>query len=183
MILNSLDLIQITRDRIIVGFSTLPTLYDWLNTIILILIYGLIALPLGFWSNFLQLNVQFSGTVAAKIIATSLIAPAILEELFFRVIILPLPSENVTVKILLITSTISLILFVIYHPVNGITFFPSGKETFFNPVFLCLATLLGLICTVSYLQSGSIWIPVTIHWIVVVIWLLFLGGREKLKML
>ncbi len=114
---------------------------------------------------------------------TSLIAPAILEELLFRVILLPQSSENLASQSVFTWSLVSLLLFVIYHPLNGITFFPAARETFFNPVFLCLATLLGLICTVAYLQSGSIWIPVIIHWLTVVIWLLYLGGIKQLRLI
>lgn len=175
-------LTEVIGERIFLGFATFPTFADWLKGIVLMLVYSLIALPFGWWSNFLQLDLQFFRKFAIRIIATSLIAPAILEELFFRVILLPCATENMNLKNVLIWSAISLVLFIIYHPLNGITFFSAGRETFFDPVFLCLATFLGLICTVAYLQSGSIWIPVSIHWLTVVIWLLFLGGINKLKL-
>lgn len=167
--------------RVILGFSNLPAVTDWLNAILLIFIYAVIALPVGFLLNFLQLDLQDSRKIVIKIITTSLVAPGILEELVFRVILLPQPSENLTFQIVSIWSLISLLLFVIYHPLNGITFFTAGRETFFNPVFLFLAALLGLICTVAYLQSGSIWISVVIHWLIVVIWLLCLGGVQRLN--
>ena len=167
--------------RVILGFSNLPTVTDWLDAIFLIIIYTVIALPVGFWLNFLQLDLQDSRKIVIKIITTSLIAPGILEELVFRVILLPQPSENLTFQTISIWSLISLLLFVIYHPLNGITFFAAGRETFFNPVFLFLAALLGLICTVAYLRSGSIWISVVIHWLIVVTWLLCLGGIQRLK--
>ena len=167
--------------RVIVGFSNLPTVNDWLNGIVLIFVYAVIALPIGFWLNFLQLDFQYSRKIVIKIMTTYFIAPAILEELVFRVVLLPQPSENLTFKTIFIWSFISLLLFIIYHPLNGITFFPAGRETFFHPVFLFLAALLGLICTVTYLQSGSIWIPIVIHWLTVITWLLCLGGMKKLK--
>lgn len=173
--------VDIVIQRVIFGISNLPTVTDWLNVIILILIYGVIALTVGFWLNFLQLDIQSSRKIIIKIMTTSFIAPAILEELVFRVILLPQPSEYISFQALLVWSLVSLLLFIIYHPLNGITFFPAGRETFFNPVFLFLATLLGSICTIAYLQSGSIWTPVVIHWLTVVIWLLCLGGIKKLK--
>ncbi|MDJ0648845.1 MAG: CPBP family glutamic-type intramembrane protease [Xenococcaceae cyanobacterium MO_188.B19] len=173
--------IDIVIQRVIWGFSNLPTVNDWLNGIILILVYAVIALPVGFWLNFLQLDIQYSGKIVIKIMTTSFIAPAILEELVFRVVLLPQSSEYVSFKALLVYSIISLLLFIIYHPLNGITFFPAGRKTFFNPVFLFLAALLGLICTIAYLRSGSIWISVVIHWLTVVTWLLCFGGMKKLK--
>ena len=169
--------------RVIWGFSNLPTVPDWLNGIVLILVYAVIALPIGFWLNFLQLDIQYSRKIVIKIMTTSLIAPAILEELVFRVILLPQPSKYVSFKAVLVCSIVSILLFIIYHPLNGITFFSAGRETFFNPVFLFLAALLGLICTIAYLQSGSIWISVVIHWLTVVTWLLCLGGIQKLKII
>jgi predicted Abi (CAAX) family protease len=75
---------------------------------------------------------------------------------------------------------LSLFLFVVYHPLNALSFFSRGIETFFNRIFLTLAALLGMLCSLTYLQSGSLWTPVVIHWLVVVVWLLLLGGYRKL---
>ncbi|MFB2837851.1 type II CAAX prenyl endopeptidase Rce1 family protein [Floridanema evergladense] len=77
-------------------------------------------------------------------------------------------------------GSLSLVLFIIYHPMNAVTFFPAGRKTFFNPIFLLLAAVLGIVCSVVYLQSGSLWLPVIIHWLVVVVWLVFLGGYKQL---
>jgi predicted Abi (CAAX) family protease len=41
-----------------------------------------------------------------------------------------------------------------------------------DPRFLVQVTLLGLACSLAYLVSGSIWPPVLIHWLTVVVWLL-----------
>ena len=183
LLLSIAILIEAISGRVLLGLSTIPTVNDWLNTIVLLLTYAIIALPFGFWLNFLQLDWQFSRKIALKVIATSLVTPAIFEELLFRVILLPQPSGHMDFESLFLYSIISLLLFVIYHPLNAITFFPNGRETFFNPVFLCSATLLGLMCTVAYLQTGSIWSPVIIHWFTVAIWLLCLRGMQRLKMI
>jgi predicted Abi (CAAX) family protease len=94
--------------------------------------------------------------------------PAITEELFFRALLLPRTSENVSISVLLLWGCISLLLFVIYHPLNTVSFFPRGANTFFDFVFLLLAALLGIICSITYLQSGSLWTAVVIHWLTVV---------------
>ncbi len=46
--------------------------------------------------------------------------------------------------------------------------------------WLQTARLLILFTLIAYLQSGSLWTPVVIHWLAVVVWLLFLGGYRKL---
>ena len=185
MILSSFlpfnTLTELISDRLFTALSTLPNLTDCFYATFLLFIYGLITISLGFWFNFLQLDLKFSQEKFIKITVTSLVSPAILEELFFRAILLPCSAEKMQFSNLFTWSIISLLLFVAYHPLNGITFFPAGRDVFFNPIFLCLAALLGLVCTVVYLQSGSIWLPVVIHWLTVVIWLLYVGGINKFK--
>ncbi|MBE9117561.1 CPBP family intramembrane metalloprotease [Lusitaniella coriacea LEGE 07157] len=176
-----MTLLKLLRDRAILGVTTLPTRTDWLRAILLLSIYTLIALPLGLGSKFLHLEPQISWQLTIKTITTALIAPAILEELFFRVLILPHPSENRNIYTVIFFAIVSLLLFIVYHPLNAITFFPDARTAFFNPIFLIFATLLGIICTVSYLYSGSLVIPVILHWLIVIVWLLFLGGVETLK--
>jgi predicted Abi (CAAX) family protease len=100
--------------------------------------------------------------------------------MFFRVLLLPQPG-NVSLITQLLCGGISLAAFIVYHPLQGLTIYPAAMETFSNPVFLFLAGLLGIICTISYFQSGSLWSAVVIHWIVVIVWLLLLGGYEKLN--
>lgn len=132
-------------------------------------------------TGFLQWNVCSCKRTIIKTIATSLIAPAILEETFFRVLLLPHPSTNISLDSYIVWAGFSLFLFVIYHPLNALTFFPQGRETFFDPAFLCLAASLGIICTTTYWQTGSLWLPALIHWFSVNIWLLCFGGLTRLK--
>lgn len=178
MITKLLDLLS---DRVMSSILTLPELSDILNATLLLSIYTAIALPLGFTTDFLQLKPITSWQIVIKVTATSFIAPAILEELVFRVCLLPRASENSTFMTIFIWAIISLVLFIIYHPLNALIFFPTGQPTFFEPIFLFLATLLGITCSLAYLQSYSLWTPVVIHWLVVVVWLLCLGGIEQLN--
>ncbi|NEP52157.1 MAG: CPBP family intramembrane metalloprotease [Moorea sp. SIO3C2] len=191
-------------ERLMAGILTFPDGQAWAIVVILIMIYGLIALPIGLRNGFLQLdqnlltidnyplsplfrktdvsavNLKTSWHPVLKIMITALFTPAIAEEIFFRVLLLPHPSEHPSLISLSAWSTVSLVIFVIYHPLNAITFYPAARETFFKPIFLFLATLLGIICTIAYLQSGSIWTAVVIHWLFVVIWLIGLGGKKRL---
>ncbi|RCJ37959.1 abortive phage infection protein [Nostoc minutum NIES-26] len=158
-----------------------PTLQDWLVIILMLEIYCIIALPFGFKFNFIQIQI-WSATWIDKclLILRCLFLPAIVEELLFRVFLLPHPIENTNWLQWSLWVNLSLLLFLIYHPLNAKTFFKAGYPTFFNPVFLGLTALLGILCTVAYALTGSFWVVVLIHWVVVVVWLIVLGGITKL---
>ncbi|MBW4471630.1 MAG: CPBP family intramembrane metalloprotease [Stenomitos rutilans HA7619-LM2] len=99
--------------------------------------------------------------------------PSLLEELGFRVLLLPHPTEHASPTTRWLLSSLGWLLFVVYH------IHPFVPTFFRTPPFLTGAGLLGIICTLSYLKSGSIWMPVVIHWSIVVAWLLIFGGLEK----
>jgi len=71
-------------------------------------------------------------------------------------------------------------LFVVYHPLNATFFAQNARAVFSSFPFLTLATILGIVCTVSYFQSGSIYPPIMLHWAFVLGWLLIFGGYRKL---
>ncbi|MEG3881559.1 CPBP family glutamic-type intramembrane protease [Microcoleus sp. herbarium7] len=166
--------------RISMAFSTIPDRTDWLVAVMLVLVYTAIALNVGFRSGFLTIDVQTSKHTIVGVLVGCLLSPGLTEELFFRVLILPHPEENASGLVLWFWGCASLALFVVYHPLNALTFYPVGRSTFMNPVFLVLAAVLGVACTVAYLQSGSLWTPVAIHWLAVTVWLLLLGGYRRL---
>ncbi|MBD1922358.1 CPBP family intramembrane metalloprotease [Microcoleus sp. FACHB-831] len=164
--------------RLITAILTIPATQDWIYAALLLLIYAVISLPIGLKYRFIQFDIQSSRKIVAAVMLGALVMPGITEELFFRVLLLPHPTENASLAAQLIWGSISLIVFIVYHPLN--IFAPGHDVTFRNPVFLLLAALLGIVCTVSYLQSGSLWPPVVIHWLIVVVWLLLLGGYREL---
>ncbi len=185
MLLNKFEHVELIREiihRLSAAISTLPTAEAWLYTATLAFIFTIIALPIGFIGRFLQIEVvKASWTVIIGIITISFLRPAVTEELFFRVLLLPpILGNEVSSAGLWLWGCISLVLFIVYHPLNAMSFFPRGRKTFFNGVFLVLAALLGIVCSLAYIQSHSLWTAVVIHWLAVVIWLLFLGGYKKL---
>jgi predicted Abi (CAAX) family protease len=158
--------------------STIPGAAGWLVSVALLGIYALIALPVGFKLGFIQVEVLKSRRTVAQILAGSFLMPGISEEFFFRVLLLPHPAENASLGAQWLWGCVSLTLFVVYHPLN---IFAAGHDTIFRtPVFLLSAALLGVACTVAYLHTGSLWVPVVIHWIIVAVWLVLLGGYKKL---
>lgn len=175
---------QLIIRRIASSITTLPNKKDWILLGILFFLFSAIVLPLGFISHFLTIeSVNFSAATIFRCFVVTLITPAILEELFYRVILLPHNSEDISNKQKSILGSISLIIYVLSHPLNGLTFYKIALPTFTDPVFLFDTTLLGIICTIIYWRSGSLWSSVIIHWLVVAIWLMFLGGGTKLNLI
>ncbi|BAY80079.1 abortive infection protein (plasmid) [Nostoc linckia NIES-25] len=159
----------------------IPTFQDWLVVVLLLVIYSAIAIPIGLKFKFLQIQIWSANWIdQSLLILRCLFMPAIVEELVFRVFLLPHPTEIINWFNWVLWAFVSLLLFVAYHPLNAKTFFKKGLPTFFNLVFLGLAALLGLICTVAYALTGSLWAIVLIHWAVVVVWLIVFGGIGKL---
>jgi predicted Abi (CAAX) family protease len=109
-----------------------------------------------------------------------LLTPGITEELAFRALPLPHPSERCSRQHQVVAGVLALTAFVLWHPLNGL-WTARVWPVFTDPVFLTLAALLGAACTLAYLLSGSLWPPVLIHWASVVSWGLFLGGRKLLE--
>ncbi|WP_036483327.1 type II CAAX prenyl endopeptidase Rce1 family protein [Myxosarcina sp. GI1] len=175
-----LNIVNILQHRVVTAILRLPNLQAIEHLIMAIFIYALLALVTGFKTKFLTFAVEQNWISISRVTFTALLAPAISEEILFRVLLLPHPEENHGVNYVLIWVLISLLTFVIYHPVNGFTLYTAGAKTFTNPIFLLLATGLGISCIYLYLDSGSLWTPVVFHWLIVVVWLLCLGGSTRL---
>ncbi|TAH28572.1 MAG: CPBP family intramembrane metalloprotease, partial [Oscillatoriales cyanobacterium] len=63
--------------RLTHAFSTIPDFTDWLVVALLVLVYSAIALPIGFWSGFLKVDVQTSGPIIAGVLAGCLLTPGL----------------------------------------------------------------------------------------------------------
>jgi predicted Abi (CAAX) family protease len=122
--------------RLTHAFLTIPDFTDWLVVALLVLVYSAIALPIGFWSGFLKVDVQTSGPIIAGVLAGCLLTPGLTEEVFFRVLMLPHAFENASGLMLWFWGCSSLVLFVAYHPLNALTFYPVGRSTFIRKMGL-----------------------------------------------
>jgi predicted Abi (CAAX) family protease len=173
--------IWLLRHRLVNAATTRPRRQDWLWAAGLLGAYILLVMPLGATSElFLP---DLSGLTWAdnlRIAGRAMIFPAILEEGFWRVLLLPHKSEQMSHQQRWLIGIPILAMFVLMHPLNAITFHQQAFSTFTHPVFLMATTALGLICTIAYWKSGSWWVPATLHWLVVVVWLLYLGGYGRL---
>jgi len=180
LICNENRMVQLIGKRLTTALSTFPTAANLLQLGLPLIGLAFLLLFIGFKSEFLEVDVlQKSWGEITKIVALSFIMPALGEEIVFRVLFLPHPTENPSIKTQLLWGAITLAAFIIYHPLQGLTWNPAGREVFMEPSFLILAALLGAMCTIAYSVVGSIWLPVIIHWLAVVLWIILLGGFAK----
>ncbi|MEH2221425.1 MAG: CPBP family glutamic-type intramembrane protease [Nostoc sp.] len=172
--------LSVILNRVLASLA-IPTQQDWLVIVLLLIVYSIIAIPYGWKMGFLEVNIWSANWIEKCLLTLRcLFTPAITEELFFRVILLPHPSEITNWLKWSLWALVSLVLFILYHPLNAKLFFKAAIPTFFNHVFLTLTSLLGIICTVAYTLTGSLWVIILIHWVVVVVWLIVFGGITKL---
>ncbi|MBX3479684.1 MAG: CPBP family intramembrane metalloprotease [Caulobacter sp.] len=104
---------------------------------------------------------------------TVLFVPALGEEAIFRGLLVPSRGEPGRVWPALALSTL---VYVLWHPLEGLTFLPGARGLFCRPDFLLVTGLLGLACGLTRWRTGSLWPAVALHWAAVVIWKTWLGG-------
>jgi predicted Abi (CAAX) family protease len=175
-------LIQTLIGRVIASITKGLSLEDWVTILIILGLFAAFTIPIGLKTGWLY-RTPLPRSLKNKIISMVkvLIIPVIPEELLFRVIFLPHPFlEKVTEIQWILAATISLSIFILYHPLLAKTFYKPGYPLFFDPIFLVQAGLLGLACTMAYWLTGSLWGILLIHWVIDWLWLYTLGGRAKL---
>jgi predicted Abi (CAAX) family protease len=154
---------------------------DLIRSVLVLLAYGALALGLAVASGFLTLPWQWPPLAQAlPRMAGLLLMPALGEELLFRVLLIPTQGEGFPWSAQLAWMLLSLGLFVLYHPFAARLWYPQARALFNDPRFLVQATLLGVACSLAYVLTGSLWTPVLIHWLAVVIWLEPFRGRQRL---
>jgi predicted Abi (CAAX) family protease len=161
------------------GLTTLPKGEDFLFSVVVFLIYMAVALPVGFCSGFFSIQVIKTEIWMMIALPVSLFfVPSIFEEIVFRGLMLPHRSRGTSSKPLVIYSVFSIVAFVAWHPINAMTVNHPAFSMFTNPVFLSLAALMAIACIITYLRTGSLWVPIAIHWLTVLVWVFFLSGRN-----
>lgn len=142
-------------------------------------VYVLLALGIGHYSGLFE-PVFLKSKMVFILPVTLFVFPSFLEEAFFRGILIPNDAKNHSKKRIWFYLVMSTVLFILWHPVNALTFNTFAIPLFLNPYFLLLCALLGITCGISYIVSRSLWIPIIIHWLTVVVWVVFLGGRNMI---
>lgn len=165
-------------NNLVEAFCTSPfkaPLLAW----VLVPVFMLIALPIGFGAGLLKVQ-PLDSAVAPLLPLTLFIFPSLLEEIFFRGVLIPRNILQQGIARTVYAIIFSTILFVAWHPLNALLFNPTAIPLFLDPWFLLIVAALGLTCGYSYVISRSIWVPVIIHWLTVTVWVLLLGGRNLL---
>lgn len=163
--------------RLQLSLGAWPTLTDWGFAALLLVGFALLYLPIAFRVGFLQWQPLRSPLPLLLTSMQTLIYPGIAEEVLFRALPLPHPTEAIAAGTRWAWMVGIWLVFVAVHPLNP--FERSG--TFKSLIFLLGAGLLGAICTAAYVQSGSLWTAIALHTVMVVAWLMGLGGLAKLK--
>jgi predicted Abi (CAAX) family protease len=153
---------------------TVPNRRGWFETLLLFIVFAVIALPVASSSNFLNPAIPLRAWL--PMMFTTFFIPALLEEFIWRVLLLPRPES----KYFWHVGFLSLGLYVASHPLGAWLFRATARDVFYSPTFLLLTTLLGLVCLIAYARTKSLWPSVIIHWFVVAIGLLF-GARILLE--
>lgn len=166
-------------ERWVEAACTLSSPADWFTSATLLLLYGAIVIPVGLWKKLLTWEPVIQWQVVVSAGAIAFFVPSLLEESIFRVLLLPSPTTRPATFQLLAWGSLSLVLFIAAHPINALLYLKAARPTFFDPLFLSFAGLLGLVCSWVYWHSSSLWVPTVLHWVVVIIWLLLLGGLRR----
>ena len=167
--------------KLIAALTTAPDRAGWGQCAAILAVFALAAAGLATGTGFVRGDpVVAPWWQKAGIVAALLFKPALLEELFFRVLLLPRPGPAASRRQIALWAGVSLAMFVAWHPINARLFRPAALPLFTDPVFLVLAGLLGTACTAAYLTSRSVWPGTLIHWLAVSVWVLCLGGQQAL---
>ncbi len=135
-------------------------------------LFGLLAFPLGLASGLLRPPWrQLTAKAWLRLGASLVLMPALLEEGLFRVLLLPRRVLELEPLGQAGWVALSVGLFVLYHPVSGWLWYPEGRWLFQQGRFLVPCSLLGLVCVIAYACTGSLWAPMLLHWITLLIWL------------
>lgn len=144
------------------------------SVVLLAGIYGVVAVTIGLLTGLLEPTLPELWQVIVLPVVL-IVYPSLLEEFVFRGILLPRSLLDAPIWTQAAAVVGSTAVFVAYHPLNAATLSLSDTSMFTDPAFLAIVTMLGMVCGFTYLKTGSLWIPVAIHWGTVLAWNLALG--------
>ncbi len=156
-----------------------PHRQAWRDTAIAAGLFFVIAVPLALTSGLASPEFELARDFPLLALRL-LLVPSMVEELLFRALLNPHPLEAAPPSRRLSWAGVSLLCYVIAHPLNAWLFTPATRGVFDHPMFVLLVALLGTSTLVLYRRSGSLWPPLLLHWLVVSSWLAA-GGQALLR--
>jgi predicted Abi (CAAX) family protease len=150
-------------------------------TVLALLAIAAVTLSYGRQSGLLRPRFQVDNPLKAILNLVKLFfVPALVEEIIFRVSLLPHPTEGVPTLRWLAWAALSIGLFVLYHFAFS-WLRPKAGGILRDRRFLLLAFWIGLVLTTLYGLTGSMLAVTVVHWLVVVTWLYGYGGLAQLQ--
>jgi predicted Abi (CAAX) family protease len=163
------------------GGGTIPSGWNWLQTLGVVVGFAAIAFPLGASRGLFSWEPwQVPWYRQLGWLLRLFFVPALLQEYIFRVLLLPYPREWVPAWSWWSWALLSLGLFVGFQLLYARFVCRSRYPLFSKPLILILYTLLGFACTIAYWLTSSLWTITVIHWLVMSAWILVLGGMRQL---
>lgn len=166
------------KNNLLRGFKVSPFRAP-LKSLIPVPVYVCASLAIGFHAGLFSVGI-IDYPMSVVLPFSLFVFPSLLEEAFFRGVLIPNNVGTQSKSRIVVYIAVSTTTFVLWHPANALTINTTAAALFLNPAFLLIVTLLGITCSVSYVLSRSLWTPIIIHWLTVVVWVIFLGGRNKL---
>jgi uncharacterized protein len=162
--------------RVWSGLTTWPDRRMWLFSAGVFIAYAVLAWGIGFATGLYRFEPHLDESLV-RVFVVAFFVPAIGEEVFFRGALIPSTKEKVRA---LPQILLALALFLAWHPINAWLFFPEVLPLFSNWRFLLVTALLGIACSYLWRTTRSLWPPIVLHWVAVVIWKAFLGAPSMM---
>lgn len=176
------DLMQNRWIALLDGLRTWPDSQVWLVCVAVMILYGFFARWFGGRRGILRkTETPLTPQQHVLLFARIILHPAFIEESLYRGLLLPPPSPGPPEPGILFWYGLSLLLYVLAHPVNAWLFRRRAQHIFTKPSFLLLVTLFGVCASLMYGLSGSLWPPILFHGVVVYAWLTIYGGLAALN--
>lgn len=153
-----------------------PTRNQWLYTFAVLVEFALIAALFGLATGLYSFLPIEDLPQLSRRSAIAFITPGLLEELVFRGPLVWFVVRQGRAPGWAIG--LSLVLFVLWHPLNAAVYLTEARNLFFDWRFLSVAAGLGAGATWLALRSRSLWPPVIFHWLAVTGWMAFLGAPD-----
>ncbi|NEQ46221.1 MAG: CPBP family intramembrane metalloprotease [Leptolyngbya sp. SIOISBB] len=150
-------------------------------TVLALLAIAAVAVFYGRQSGFLTARFSVDNPIKAVLNLIKLFfIPSLLEELIFRVGLLPHPTEGIPTPRWLAWAALSIGLFVLYHVVFS-WLRPKAGAVLSDRRFLLIVFWIGIVLTTLYGLTGSMFAVTVVHWVVVVCWLYGFDGLTQLQ--
>lgn len=163
---------RIALQQTLLALRTWPDAGQWLSALRIAVPALLMVAGLGLLGEWLVWNPVTDGGVLLVAAAFLFFVPALLEEIFFRGLLLSWLIQ-LTPRWGAWLSTLS---FVLWHPLQALTLGPPWADMFLHPTFWIATLILGVILSHIRIKSQSLWPVILIHWFAVLIWKSLLGG-------